>query len=137
VVNLKKRVKALNVSTMQAIETLTLKEIIGEDEETGEETIQSGVTRAGNLALKGALKDVDRGMSYGKNIKENLASQNEKMRGALDKNKEVFGDLNLGNSLLTDLEKRRQRDRSICKVVCVLGTSIITVLLFYKYYFHK
>lgn len=59
------------------------------------------------------------------------------MRGALDKNKEVFGDLNLGNSLLTDLEKRKQRDRAICKIVCVVGMSVVTVLLFLKYYFHK
>ena len=87
--------------------------------------------------MRGALKDVERGVNYGQNIKENLAVQNEKMRGALSKNQEVFGDLNLGNSLLTDLEKRRLRDRNICKVVCILGTSIITVLLFCKFYFHK
>lgn len=59
------------------------------------------------------------------------------MRGALDKNKEVFGDLSLGNSLITDLERRKMRDRLLCKIVCLSGSSVVIVLLFCKYYFHK
>lgn len=93
--------------------------------------------KSGNQALRGALKDVELGKSHGVNIQENLVKQNEKLRHALNTNGEVFGDLGLGNSLIIDLERRKMRDRLICKIAFLLAATIIAVLLIVKHFLHK
>lgn len=93
--------------------------------------------QAGNAALRGALKDVELGKSHGINIQENLARQNDKMRHALNTNGEIYGDLGLGNSLINDIERRRLRDRMICKIAFLLAATIVTVLLILKHFLHR
>ncbi len=78
--------------------------------------------------------DVEKGIDLGRNISGNIAAQNEKMKKALSTNDEVFGDLSLGSGLINDLERRKTRDRLICKVVVMGGLSIVTTIVLLRFY---
>lgn len=97
-------------------------------EETGNSKVRSN-----NEALRGAARNLGQGLEMGKNIQLNLLDQDNKLKKALNNNSEVFGDLSLGNSLITDLERKRSRDRMVCKVVVMIGLSIIAVIVTLKF----
>lgn len=81
------------------------------------------------MALRGAVLEVNRGIEIGRNIQSNLAAQNDKLRKVNSTNDELFGDLSLGHGLIGDLEKRKNRERLLCKFITILGLSVMTVLV--------
>lgn len=97
------------------------------------DTLDGGIARTQNLALRQATFEVNRGVDLAKNITSNLASSNEKLRKITNNTDEVFGDLSLSHGLIGDLERRRNRDRLLCKVITIAGLSVLGVLIVGKF----
>lgn len=138
--SVKKRVNELKRTSIDRIDRLTLREVLGGEDisfDHQNDSLTENSLEANNHALRRATMEVSRGIELGTNVTTNLAAHNEKLRKALGTNVEIAGDLSLGTGLISDLEKRKRWEKNLCKIVFLSAAGIVVGFILLRYYWRK